>query len=343
MDYFFAACEEVRHPELKARPFVVGTATIAKKERGVVQTCNYEARKFGIHSAMATAQALRLNPDIVYLESDDAYYEEMSKKIMTLLKSYKFPVEVVSIDEAAIDLGGMEYSSGESLAKEIKKRIRKEMGLPCTIGVSAGKIYAKMVCDSAKPDGLGILKEDDLISFLKERDIGALLGVGRKTGDRLRSMGITTIGQLAKADPNVLVENFGDFGKELYLLANGKDRSRVTENYSVLSIGRERTLESETRDIDVINRMLMGLSKEVIAETKRQGMWFKGISVKAKYHDFTERIKNRKLNNYTDSLDVLYSTSTQLIKELVGDKNIRKVGVRTYFLASRKGQRSISA
>ena len=341
MDYFFAACEEVRHPELKGKAFVVGTASIAKKERGVVQTCNYEARKFGIHSAMATAQALKLKPDLVYLESDDSYYEETSAKLMRLLKECKMPLETVSIDEAAIDLGEMDYQSGESLAKEIKKRIKKELGLPSTIGVSTGKVYAKMECDVSKPDGLGVLKKDEIHDFLKDKKISALLGVGRKTEEKLNKMGIEKIGQLAKMDPNVIVENFGEFGKELYLLANGNDTSKVTESYSVLSIGRERTLERETRNLEEIDCMLKKLSKEVIEEAKRQGMWFRGISVKARYYDFTERIKNRKLSNYTDSLDVLYNTSTKLIRELIGDKNVRKVGVRTYYLESRKGQRSI--
>lgn len=342
MDYFFAACEEARHPELKDKAFVVGTATIAKKERGVVQTCNYEARKFGIHSAMATMQAIKLKPDLIYLESDDKYYEEMSDKVMGMLKGYKFPMEVISIDEAALDLGEKNYPKAESLAREIKDRIRRELKLPCTIGVSVGKIYAKMVCDSSKPNGIGVLKEEDIKSFLKDRDITALLGVGRKTADRLNAMGIKTIGELSKADPNVLVEKFGSFGRELFSLANGRDESRIQESYSVMSVGRERTLERETKDMGEIDDMLKVLSKEVIEEITKQGLWFKGVSVKARYYDLTERIKNRKLNNYTDSFDILYSTSTQLIRELVGEKNIRKVGVRTYLLDKRMGQKRIS-
>lgn len=341
MDYFYAACEELRHPELKGRAFVVGTASIAKKERGVVQTCNYEARKFGIHSAMATMQALKLKPDLVYLESDDRYYEETSEKVMKLLKGYGLKTEIVSVDEAALDLGKMDYIEADALGNEVKGRINRELGLPCTVGVSVGKIYAKMACDSAKPNGMLLLKEDGIKPFLKDKDITALLGVGRKTAERLNAMGIKTIAELSKADPNVLVENFGEFGKELFLLANGKDDSKVEENYNALSIGRERTLERETKDIDEIDRMLEDLSKEVIREITKEGLWFKGISAKARYSDFTERVKNRKLNNYTDSFDTLYSTAVQLIRELVKEKKVRKVGVRTYLLAQKKGQKSI--
>ncbi len=341
MDYFFAACEELRHPELKSKPFVVGTATIAKRERGVVQTCNYEARKFGIHSAMPTMQALKLKPDLVYLESDDNYYQEVSDKVMKLVKGHGLTTEIISIDEAAVDLGEKSYEDAEDLAKKIKERIKKEIGLPCTIGISIGKVYAKMICDSSKPNGIGILKDADLKSFLNGKDIDSLLGVGKKTAERLRSMGISNIGQLSKADPNVLVEKFGVFGRELFLLANGKDESKVSDNYTVMSVGRERTLDRETKDPDEINKMLMELSNEVIKEIKKKGLWFKGISVKARYSDFTERIKNRKLNNYTDSLDLLYETSSQLIKDLVKDKKVRKVGVRAYIVELRKGQRSI--
>ncbi|MGI0100256.1 MAG: DNA polymerase IV [Candidatus Micrarchaeaceae archaeon] len=341
MDYFFAACEELKHPKLKSKAFVVGTATIAKKERGVVQTCNYKAREFGIRSAMPVSQALKLKPDLVYLESDDAYYEDMSSRVMALLKGYGMPTEVISIDEAAIDIGNMPYDDAGSMASAIKKRINSDIGLPCTIGISTGKVYAKMICDSSKPNGIGLLKGDDISGFLKDKKIGSLLGVGRKTEEKLNAMGIDTIGKLSKADPNVLVEKFGKHGKELYILANGTDLSKVSESYEVLSVGRERTLESETDNADSIVRMLGELSKEVIAEVKKKNLWFKGVSVKARYSDFTERIKNRKLNNYTNSIDTLNSTAMQLAKELIDYRKIRKIGVRVYIVESRKGQRSI--
>lgn len=341
MDYFFAACEEVRHPELKGRPFVVGTATIAKKERGVVQTCNYEARKYGIHSAMATAQALKLKPDLVYLESDDKHYEEMSGKVMDILRSYRFAMEVISVDEAALDLRDNSYKESEAIAKDIKRRISGELKLPCTIGISTGKIYAKIVCDDSKPDGLGVLRDDELREYLKDKKVDALLGVGRKTSGKLNAMGVKTIGELSKMDPNLLVETFGAFGKELYLIANCRYEGRIIENYNVMSVGRERTLDSETKDIGEIDSMLKDLSREVIEEIKKQGLWFRGISVKARYSDLTERIRNRKLNNYTDSFDTLYNTSVQLARKLATDKDFRKVGVRTYMLGQRKGQRSI--
>ncbi len=340
MDYFFAACEELRHPELKSKPFVVGTATIAKRERGVVQTCNYEARKFGIHSAMPTMKALQLKPDLVYLESDEEYYEETSKRVMALLKGYGLPIEIVSIDEAALDIGEMNPGKAMELAKVIKKTINDRIGLPCTIGISIGRNYAKMICDDSKPNGIGMLI-DGIKDYLSSKSVDAILGVGRKTSERLKLMGIERIGQLADANPNTLAERFGVFGRELYLLANGTDNSKVMQSTETLSVGRERTLERETKAINELDQMLAQLSNEVIKELNKQGLWFRGVSVKARYSDFTERIKNRKLNSHADSYDVLYSTSRQLVKELLDEKYIRKVGVRAYMLEQRKMQKKL--
>jgi DNA polymerase-4 len=198
-----------------------------------------------------------------------------------------------------------------------------------------------MVCDDSKPNGIGILKGEEVVPYLKDKKVEKMLGVGRKTAERLASMGIEKIGEIANADPNLLVERLGSFGKELYLLSKGIDNSKVVGSASVLSVGRERTLEKESRSAQDIERMLMELSKEVVKELGKQGLWFKGVSVKARYSDFTERIKNRKLNNHTDSLDTLYGTAAQLMKELVGEKYVRKVGVRTYLLEKRAGQRKI--
>ena len=341
MDYFFAACEELRHPELKGKPFVVGSAPLKNKDRGVVETCNYETRKLGVHSALPYSQALKLVPGLVYLESDDRYYMEMSEKVMKTLKEYGFRTEVISIDEAALDIGEMSYEKAEELAKEVKEKVNSSIGLPCTIGVSIGKVYAKMACDTAKPNGIGVLRKEELKDFLKDKKVGALLGVGRKTAEKLESMKIKTIGELSKMDPNVLIDSFGAFGKELFLLANGIDESRIEDRYDVLSIGREITLDRYTNDIGQITAALEKLAKETIEEVKKQQMWFKGVSVKVKYADLAERIKNRSLSNYSDSFELAYGISQELLKTLVKDKPVRKVGIRVYALELRKGQRTI--
>ena len=340
MDYFFAACEELRHPEYKDKPLVVGTASIKNKEKGVVQTCNYVARKYGIRSAMSTANALKLKPDLIYLESDDRYYSDTSSKVMEALRKYGSKMEIVSIDEAALELNNVDYESGRAIADKVKSEINERLKLPCTIGISTSKIYAKMVCDTAKPNGIGLLKAEEIKDFLREKDVDKLLGVGRKTAEKLNGMKIKTIGELSKADPIVLIDNFGIFGKELFLLANGIDNSKIEESYDILSIGRERALDA-TSNIKVIEPLMSSLVKEIMEEVRKNRVVFKTISVKARYADFTDHIKNRSLNHYSDSEDVLYSNSISLIKELARGNRVRKIGVRVSKLMGQKGQKKL--
>jgi len=341
MDYFFGACEELRHPEMKGKPLIVGTSLEKDKMRGVVQTANYEARKYGVRSGMPTMQAYKLCKDLIYIHEDYDYYDSISKKIAVLLASYHRPMEQMSIDEFGVDFGKEGYHEAELIAREIKERINKEIGIPCTVGISYSKVFAKMACDSAKPNGFKVLKEEDVKSFLNEKDVGKLPGIGVKTGERLKEMGINTIGALAKANPLVLIEKFGSFGKEMFELANGIDRSRIVEKYDVLSIGRESTLDEPTTDFEKIKKKLLELTKEVKAEIDRGGYTFKTVSVKARYNDFTESIRNRSMAHYSNSEELIFNTACSLIDELIGDKKIRKVGVRVSSLSGGLGQRKL--
>ena len=343
MDYFFGACEELRHPEFKGRPLVVGTSPEKDKNRGVVQTCNYEARAFGIRSGMPTAQAFKLHADLVYLQEDYEYYDGMSRKVHDLLREYNFPIEQMSIDEFAIDLGSMGYEEAERLSGEIKGRIRKELGLPCTIGISCGKVFAKMVCDDAKPDGLKTVREDEVREFLGEKGVGKLPGIGKKTEERLHEIGIEKIGDIAKANVIELMDRFGIFGKEMYELANGIDESKVIEKYDVLSIGREATLDEPTRDAVKINSKLSELAHTVKEEVDKKGFTFKTIGVKVRFQDFTEKVKSRSLQNYSNSEELMYRMAVDMIAALIGSKEeyVRKVGVRVSSFSGGKGQKRL--
>lgn len=341
MDYFFAACEEVRHPELKGKPLIVGTGSEQTKMRGVVEAANYEARKFGIHSAMPTTMAYKLKPDIKYMESDHNHYEEVSAKIMSMLSVYGFRMEVDSVDEAALEVEVESYNDAEKLAKNIKDKVKQDFGLPCTAGVSTGKVFAKMACDSAKPDGIKVVEEKDIKDFLKDKEVGKIPGVGKKTEEKLAALKIKKIGELAKADPMVLIDSIGSFGKELFLIANGTDESIIEENVSVVSIGRERTLEKNASTMDDMESMINLLTEEVITEVKKQKLMFKTIGVKARYFDYTDRIKSKSFNTYSDSKELVIATSRLLLKGLIGDKPVRKIGVRVSSLISVKGQRNL--
>ena len=341
MDYFFAACEEVRHPEFRGKPLIVGTNSEKDKLRGVVQASNYEARKFGIYSAMPTNEAFKLCKDLQYSPPDDAHYEDVSSKIMALLSEYAKRMEVDSIDEAALEVEVNSYAEAERIAKDTKEKIKQRFNLPCTAGVSVGKIYAKMVCDSAKPDGLRVVEEAGIKEFLKDKDVGKIPGVGKKTEEKLSALKIKRIGDLAKADPMVLIDAIGSFGKELFLLANGTDTSVVEENVGVVSISRERTLEKSAKSVDDIGGLLNSLTDEVITEVKRQKLMFKNVGVKARYVDFTDRMKSKSLNSYTDSKETVITTARSLFRGLFNEKPVRKVGIRVSSLISVKGQRNL--
>jgi nucleotidyltransferase/DNA polymerase involved in DNA repair len=338
MDSFFAACEELKNPDLKGKPFVVGTSDESRKERAVVQTASYAARKFGIRSAMAFATAVKLKPDLVYLPSDDSFYEQTSSKIVRLLATYKLRMEVMSIDEMALDSAMESYDDAFRLAEGIKDRIRREIGLPCTIGISVSKVYAKMACDAFKPDRVGMVKREDLRKFLADKDVIEIIGIGEKTKERLNRMRIKTIPDLAKANPTVLVEAFGKFGAEMSRIARGEDDSGVEEGGPAVSIGREITLENESDDLGEVSSALAKLVKEAIAELAKRNLWYRSVSGKVRYPDFTIRTKTKRLANYTDSYDTALGTSIELIKGLLADGKARKVGIRLSEFSKQAGQ-----
>lgn len=338
MDAFYASCELLRHPELRGRPFIVGTADDANKTRGVVETCSYEAKRLGVHSAMAVAAAMKIDGSIAYLQADHSYYEEVSADVMGLLRGYGFRAEVISVDEAALDLGDMTAANAEELGRRIKSDIANKIGIPCTVGISTGKVFAKIVCDSAKPNGLMLVGGGQIKDFLAGMDVKRIPGVGSKTAERLGELGIKTVADLARADVHALMDKVGSFGTELHNLANGTDQSKIVEQYKVLSIGRERTLESRTISTADIDKMIDLLADEVIGALDKQGVRFKTVTVKARYYDFTERVKGRSLSSYSSDPGVLKSTAKSLIRELLGSKPVRKVGVRVSSLDDGKGQ-----
>ena len=286
---------------------------------------------------MPFAMALKLKPDLIYLPSDDKFYEETSDKIIKLLGTYKLRMEVMSIDEMALDSTLEDYDEAFRLAETIRSRINRDIGLPCTIGVSISKIYAKMACDAFKPDKVGMVRKEELKKFLENKDVIEIIGVGEKTKEKLNKMKINKISELAKTNPTVLVETFGKFGAELSRIARGEDESGVMEGGPQVSIGRETTLEKNSEDMEEIVPVMEGLVKEAVAELGKRNLWYRSVSGKVRYSDFTVRTKTKRLANATDSFDVAFNTSVELVKELVGSQKVRKVGVRLAELSDKKG------
>ncbi|MEM3260500.1 MAG: DNA polymerase IV [Candidatus Micrarchaeaceae archaeon] len=328
MDYFYAACEELRHPDYKGKPFAVGSADEANKLKGVIQTSNYAARKYGIKSGMPAAMAFKLYPNLIYAKADEDYYEGISKKLMDILKSYGFKMQQNSIDEAALDLKEMPYEDAEKLGKEIKERIEKELMLPSTVGISFGPVFAKMACDAAKPDGLLAVDERNIMEFLKGKPIESIPGIGPRARERLEALGIKTIDELGKANVQTLKDSLGIFGEELYLLAEGVDRSKVEEDTKTLSISREKTLEKAATSFDELKDIINEMSRQVSEDAKAKGLLFKSVGIKIRYEDFTQITRNAGLSHYSSSWQEVYEIAEKLCNANLSGKGISKIGVR---------------
>ncbi len=343
MDYFYAACEEVRKPEIKGKPVVVG-ADPRGKGRGVVLTCNYIARKYGIRSGMPISMAYRLKSDALYILPDFDYYEYVSKAVMDLLRKYATSFEQVSIDEAFVDVSGKAKSDDEvlALAEAIKKEINTRLKMPCSIGVSNSKLVAKMACEAAKPGGIRLVRQEEAKDFMSDMPVGKLYGIGRKTEEKLIAMGYKRVGDLAAANPATLRNAFGVFGIEMHNSANGIDESRVEENGEVKSISRETTFDKDTSDREEIVAMIKRLSDAVVQDVKGRGMSFKVVTLKIKYPDFTEHLKSKSLGHTSNSVADIVNTAVRLYDTYIdGGDGIRKVGIRVSTLIKSSGQRKI--
>ncbi len=340
MDYFYAACEELRKPEIKGKPVVVGY----EKGRGVVLTCNYPARKFGIRSGMPIAMAHKLKGDAVFLPPDFDYYEYVSKSVMDLLRRHASAFEQVSIDEAFLDVSNKVKDEKEAvaLAEQIRKEIGTSLKMPCSVGVSSNKLMAKMACEAAKPGGVKLVRPEEAKEFLKMMPVGKLYGIGRKTEEKLVAMGYKTVGDLADASPMALREVFGVFGVEMHKSANGIDDGKVETNYDVKSISREITFEHDTNDRDEIVKMIRELSEPVIQDLKKAGLSFKVVTLKIKYPDFSEHMKSKSLGYASNSIGDLADTAVKLYDTYVSkDDKLRKIGVRVSTLMKYSGQKRL--
>jgi DNA polymerase IV (DinB-like DNA polymerase) len=334
MDYFFAAVEERENPALRGQPVVVGADPKGGKGRGVVSTCNYEARKFGIHSGMPISIAWRKCPQAIFLPVRFDLYAKVSEQIMALLKSFIEPAgkfEQVSIDEAYLDISFLKsYQKAESLARKIKNEIKKKEKLTCSIGIGPNKLIAKIASDFQKPDGLTVIKPEKVMSFLLPMDVDVLYGVGPKTAGILYQMGVRTVRDLQKISKKRLVEIFGVFGEDLYKMARGIDEREVEEYWEIKSIGRQITFLEDTRDRGLITKTLLQLAHDVWRELKEQKFLFRTVTVTCRYFDFETHDKSETLPKPTDSFQKLKILSLKLILPfLVGKKKkVRLVGVR---------------
>jgi len=287
MDAFFASVEVVRNPALRGKPLIIGGDIL--DTRGVVSTASYEARKFGVHSAMPLAQAKRLCPHGIFMRGDHAAYREASDKIFEVFGTVSPLVEGVSIDEAYIDItGSIRLFGGEdAIARHIKEGIRAATELPCTIAIGSNKLVAKIGSDKAKPDGYLNIPTGDEAAFLRPLPIGRLPGVGPRTREMLESLGVITIGSLADLPPDTVMRVFGQGGFALQRAAHGVSTSPVEPESIPKSVGRETTFERDLLDWEEITRILGSLTERACYALRESMMEARCVTLKVRYADFS--------------------------------------------------------
>ena len=331
MDHFFTAAEEKQRPELKGNPVVVGANPREGRGRGVVSTANYEAREFGIKSGMPISKAWRLCPQAAYLPLNFKLYTRVSDEIMNLLRTYTDKFEQWGIDEAFLDVTSKvkDYTEAENLARRIKAHIKETQGLTCSIGIGPNKLTAKIATDIQKPDGLTTVKDEEVERFLAPLPVRKLLWVGRKTEQKLQTMGIKTIGDLADHDPTALTEAFGSLGTQLYLMAHGIDKSEVEEREGVKSISRETTFQEDTADAQLVLQTMHSLTEQVQNDAQEQHLSFKTVTIKIRYENFETHTHSKTLPFITNRLQDLDKASTKLLTAYIKpERKVRLIGVR---------------
>ncbi|MFO7716646.1 DNA polymerase IV [Desulfosarcina sp.] len=325
MDAFFASVEQLDHPELKGRPLVVGGGS----GRGVVAAASYEARRYGIHSAMPMFMARQRCPQLVIRPSRRDRYSSVSRSIMAILQRYSPIVEQVSIDEAFLDATGCTRLHGppEAMARAIKHHIGQEVALTCSIGVAPLKFLAKIASDLQKPDGLTVISDEMAAGFITGLPVEKVPGVGKHAHRQLMQMGIATLGDVRCVRTSVLVDRLGKFGHRLMDLAHGRDASTVAPHCPTKSISTERTLSADTRDRETLKQHLLAQSQEVGRQLRRQGLLARTITLKLKDTNFRQITRSITLDCPSHSSETLYRTVEALLAHQAVDKAVRLIGV----------------
>ena len=335
LDAFFAAVEQRDRPELRGRPVIVGGDPGG---RGVVSAASYEARRFGVRSAMSLREAGRRCPDGVFLPVDGRRYQQASRDVMAVLRRYTPQMEPISIDEAFLDVTGSIalFGSGEMIAAAIKASVREDVGLTASVGVATTKLVAKIASDLRKPDGLVVVAPGDEAAFLAPLAIGRLWGVGEKTAVALAEYGVTTIGDLAALPPDVVIRRFGKHGASLVERARGIDADPVHEGDPAKSVGHEHTFDVDTSDSEVIERTLLAMADGVSGRLRSAGVRASTITVKIRDTSFRTITRQRTLPEPTDLTEPIYRAALELARPEVRGIRVRLLGVSASHLGERE-------
>ena len=332
LDAFFCAVEELKDPSLAGKAFAVGGRA---GHRGVISSCSYPARRVGVHSAMPTAQALRLCPHLILISSNFADYHAKSTEVMAILHQLSGLVEQVSVDEAFVDVSDLPEDV-EFIARNLQKQVLDQTGLPCSIGAASNKLVAKIATDTGKSRSKGNDYPRSILcvppgkerEFLAPLPAKAMWGVGPKMEASLADMGLRTIGDVANCPVELLERRFGKYGADLHRHAQGIDNRPVTVEYEAKSISQEVTFSKDTADLTYLRGVLRDLSMKVGYRMRCDGVCARVIRIKLRWSDFTTHTRQIALSAPTDQDSIIYNTAESLLMKLwQADRPVRLIGV----------------
>ena len=335
MDAFYASVEVLDDPSLAGRPVIVGGST---EGRGVVSAASYEARAFGVHSAMPAGQARRLCPEGVFLPGRMERYLEVSRQIFTVFRDFTPLVEGLSVDEAFMDVTGCQrlFGPAQSIGWAIKNRIREEVGLTASVGLAPNKFLAKLASDLEKPDGFVVFTAADARRRLSVLPVGRLWGVGKVTEGELQRLGIRTVADLLATPRDLVLRRFGDHGRHLLDLAVGHDERPVVPDHEARSVGNEVTFAEDIADPERLREMVDHLAEKVAWRLRKQGVKARTVTLKARYPDFTTPTRSLTLAHATQSTTEIRNAARLLLEHRLERRGrpLRLVGVSTSGLAA---------
>ena len=350
-DYFYAQCEEVRNPELKTKPVCVCVFSDRGGDSGAIATANYTARKYGVKSGIPISFAkkrLEQRNDAVFLPVDFEYYSKITEKAMKIMKENADIFEYVGRDEAYLDVTKRvegDFKKANHLARQIKNKIREELKLSCSIGVSSNKLISKIASDYQKPDGLTIVEPDKIEKFLEQLNVRVIPGIGKKTEQRFKEMNLETIQDLKKIDVFTLNKEFGrKNGTYMFNAIRGINNEPVKEKEESTQYSKIITLKKDSKDYDFLLENLQELCKQVNNVIKKNNKMFRSVGIHFVQSDLTNKSKSRMLKNSTNSVEELERNAEQLLQDALENQTItvRRLGVKVADLTEIKGQSDIT-
>ncbi|MDM8533412.1 DNA polymerase IV [Clostridiaceae bacterium HSG29] len=322
LDAFFAAVEEMDNNELIGKPVIVG----GTGDRGVVSTCNYKAREFGVHSAMAGFIAKKQCPDGIFIKPRMSRYLEVSRQVFDIIYSITDQIQQVSIDEAYIEVTDL-YQNPMYIAKLIKKRVLKEVGITISVGISYNKFLAKLASDWNKPDGIKVITEDMIPDILRPLNVGKIHGIGKKSVQKLNSLGIFYVDDLLNYSKSNLKSFLGNMGVDIYDRIRGIDNRSLKEEVKNKSYGTESTLKKDTRNKEKLYEILKNMMESIFDGLDKKNRVAKTISIKIKFNDFSVITRSKTLDHYLFNLNDYQILVERIFNEIDIKKNVRLIGI----------------